>query len=341
MDEKNNSKKTRWVLSIDGGGVRGLFSSILITKIEKQLGFSCCQLFDLVVGVSVGGLIAMSIGQEKICSTKESLTSLFKRENLKRIFNKSCWDKIMPLQIEPKYDGKGKKEVLKEHLLTKHFGDVSTNIAVLAFDIYNEKPRTFKSWDEEDYYLNPCEIADATSAAPTYFPCTEVNNTWFVDGGVFANNPCLVALQEAQALWGKDADIRILSVGTGHNRSHHIDGDEAEDWGLPRWLYYGLVDILMDAPMDAMYNYCKFTLPKGNFLRLDGIVNGEKIDDTSEEYRKSLEVSAKSVYKENKQNIADFFNDFSLDAHDIQLCENKSTTYFKPNNPKKPKCELL
>ena len=55
---------------IDGGGVRGLFSSIIITKIEKQLGVSCCQLFDLIVGVSVGGLIAMTIGQEKLCLPK-------------------------------------------------------------------------------------------------------------------------------------------------------------------------------------------------------------------------------------------------------------------------------
>ena len=72
----------------------------------------------------------------------------------------------------------------------------------------------------------------------------------------------MIALQEAQKLWGRNADIRIISIGTGDVKIQEIDGNKADDWGLPQWLYYGLTDILMDAPIDTMCNYCKFILPK-------------------------------------------------------------------------------
>jgi len=293
----NGDKKIIWVLSIDGGGVRGLFSSILITKIEKLLKISSNKLYDLITGVSVGGIIALSIGQEYNIPTnlKKNLISIFNKNNVDRIFDKSYWDKILPVQTQPKYDGVGKKKVIDEHTFIKKFGDVSTNVSILAYDIKKEDPRIFRSWEEKDKELDPAQIADATSAAPTYFPCTQVNSTWYCDGGVFANNPCLIALQDAQKIWGKNADIRIISIGAGHDKKSSIDGNEAKNWGAPRWLCNGLIDILMDAPIDTMCDYCNFALPQGHFIRINGVLPKVELDDTSDNYRKSLEDCANRV----------------------------------------------
>lgn len=301
----NKNKKTIWVLSIDGGGIRGLFSSILITKIEKLLGISSNKFYDLIVGVSVGGIIALSIGQEE--KYKKNLVSLFNKNNVKQIFDKSYWDRILPVQTQPKYDGVGKKKVIDNHTFIKKFGDVSTNISVLAYDIKKEDPRVFRSWEENDKDLDPAQIADATSAAPTYFPCTQVNSNWYCDGGIFANNPCLIALQDAQKIWGKDADIRIISIGTGHDKRSGLDGNEVKNWGAPRWIYNGLIDILMDAPIDTMCNYCKFALPKGNFIRINGVIPKVELDDTSDKYRKILEDCANRVFENKKDEILNFF----------------------------------
>lgn len=306
----NKHKKIYWVLSIDGGGVRGLFSSILLTKIEKIIGIPLCKLFDLIVGVSVGGLIALSIGQECDKSSKLNLVSLFNKNNMQRIFNKSCWDKIMPIQTQPKYDGTEKKKVIQEHTKIKTFGETSINTAIVTFDICLEKTKIFRSWDNHDKLLNPSKIGNATSAAPTYFPCVQIKDSWYIDGGVVANNPCLIALQEAHNLWGKDADIRILSIGSGHQRTNKINGVSAENWGTPQWLYNGLVDILMDAPIDTMLNYCKSVLPPHSFLRIDGIVSGEKIDDTTDFYRQELEDVADKIFELKKTYIINFFKNF-------------------------------
>lgn len=301
------NKKTYWVLSLDGGGIRGLYTSILLDKIEKHYKVRCNKLFDLVVGTSAGGLLALHIGQEE-CPHNDDLTKLFSEENAKTIFDKSYWDKILPIQAKPKYDGNGKNKVIKKNLDIKRFGDSYTKIAVVAYDIHSEKPKIFKSWEKEDLECDPCEIADATSAAPTYFPSVKIKNKWYIDGGVYANNPSLVALEEAQKLWGRDADIRVLSIGTCHEKSRNINGEDAEDWGAIRWVCNGLIDILMDAPRDAVNQYCKFALPGNKFLRLDGLISEEKMDDTSKEYRDELTRCANETYEKNKIAIYSFFS---------------------------------
>ena len=78
---------------------------------------------------------------------------------------------------------------------------------------------------------------DASSAAPAYFPCVEVNNVWYIDGGVVANNPTMVAYAEACKIWGRGQDISVLSVGTGG-----MEGN-AKGWGGIQWLKNGLLDV--------------------------------------------------------------------------------------------------
>jgi hypothetical protein len=302
----SSRKKTYWVLAIDGGGIRGLFASMILTKIQAMMGNPLHRQFDLFVGTSIGGLISLCLAQAHRCEPKHTLISLFSQRNVKRVFDISFWDKAFPIQPKPKYDGKGKRKVISEHLYVETLGELCGKTAVVTYNIEKEETRVFRSWTEEDAKVNIISVGDATSAAPVYFPAVKVEKQWYIDGGISANNPSLIGFREAIKLWGKDADIRILSVGTGKERVHKI-GEEAEDWGLPEWLYYGgLIDIAMDAPRDVMWKCCQDILPNGRFLRINGEVRSESMDDTSMEFRTCLEQCACKVFEENKDTIRQF-----------------------------------
>lgn len=81
--------------------------------------------------------------------------------------------------------------------------DIFTDMFKGTFDICLEKTKIFRSWDNCDKLLSPSKIGNAKRAAPTYFPCVKIKDSRYIDGGVFANNPCLIELQEAHKLWGK------------------------------------------------------------------------------------------------------------------------------------------
>lgn len=301
--------KTYWVLSLDGGGVRGLYSSVILENIQKEFKIDISKHFDLIVGSSIGGLIGMYIAQG---SNNPSV--LFNNRNLTTIFNKSFWDKITPFQFKPKYDGIGKKKIIKENIIIKKLGDVKTKLALISYNITQQKHKIFKSWQDKDV----CSIlaCEATSAAPLYFPSVSIDDCHYIDGGIVANNPSLIAYQEAQILFGKDADIRILSIGSGDG-TNKIDGKKSEKYGGPQWICNGILEIIMDAPLDLMSDYCRQILPENAYLRLDAKINNEKLDDTSDEYSKYLFKKAIETFNANKKCIKKFF------INNIQNMNNK------------------
>lgn len=296
--------KTYWILSLDGGGVRGLFSSIILEKIQEEFKIDISNKFDLIVGTSIGGLIGMYIAQGS-----NNPTTLFNNRNLTTIFNKSNWDKIMPIQFKPKYDGTGKKKIIKENIIVKKIGDVKTKLAVTTYNISKQKHRIIRSWQDTDIdSVCACEV---TSAAPTYFPSVKMDGDYYIDGGVVANNPSLVAYQEAQLLYGKDADIRILSIGCG-DATNKVNDKKTEKFGGAQWVCNGILEIIMDAPLEIMSDYCRHILPDKAYLRINTKIEHEKMDDTSKEYSEFLVKKANEIFVENKGCIKKFFDNINV-----------------------------
>lgn len=213
------SSKVFKILSIDGGGIKGLYSSRILERFESTFDCRIADYFDLVCGTSTGGLIALGISLnipvreisefyftkgKKIFSRRDARLSLFKQ-----IF------------LRGKYDGKGLKQALLEIFGNRVLADSNCLLCIPAFSLTDGRPFIFKhdhhegslSRDNETKYV---DVALATSAAPTYFPIVSLSayeHKQFIDGGVCANNPTLIGVMEALRYFvGKEKQFQKLMV---------------------------------------------------------------------------------------------------------------------------------
>lgn len=228
-----SEKKIFKILSIDGGGIKGLYSSSILEKFEKKFDCLTSDRFDMVCGTSTGGLIALAIAL-KIPARQ---ISKFYTEHGERIFpkhKKFRFPGIGKIDVglfkQAVKGGKYKSASLKQAITSifsdKVVGDSQNLLCIPSYSITKAQPTVFK-YDhlqgelsrENDKLI--VDIALATTAAPTYFPLAELasfHGEQFVDGGVWANNPTLVGLLEALRYFvGKDREydrVQILSLSS-------------------------------------------------------------------------------------------------------------------------------
>ena len=261
------------VLSIDGGGIRGIIPAIIIDAIQQRLGKEPWQTFDLIAGTSTGGIITVGIGTA--CNngkpySPQQLVDLYV-QNGASIFKKRWFSPLREL-CRPKYSPDGLESVLR-----KYFGDTQlesafTPLLVSSYDLHGQLPFFFKSHriaDKREYNWPVRDVARATSAAPTYFPPHHVvkGNLDYalVDGGVFVNNPSMAAYAEAHKLYPGAANFIVVSVGTG-DRQDRIKYGHARKWGLLGWAKH-IVPVLMDSVSEAV-DYELSYMPGCTYYRL-------------------------------------------------------------------------
>lgn len=238
------------ILSLSGGGIRGVMSAVILDRLDKDIpGWR--NYVTLRVGTSTGGLLALGLSAGM---TPEEMIEVYVRYGAK-IFDDSIWDDIKDVGglLGAKYDLDGLREVLQSLFDDKPLGKLAP-VAVTAFDLKADAP-TGERWKVKVFHNLP--IADThdnsvqawkaglyTSAAPLYFPDAD----GFVDGGIWAGNPAITALALAIRAGHNFETVRLLSIGTGTSYSF-IDGTN-EDRGLKD---YGtkIVDMLLSASDDA------------------------------------------------------------------------------------------
>ena len=215
------------ILSIDGGGIRGIFPAAFLAGLEHRHlgGKSIAQYFDLVAGTSTGGVIAVG------------LASGITAARLRRIYVERGCEIFPPIPdnwigdlrrdvrrffqlFKVRYDREALVRILRELLGTRAFGDTSTRLCIPSFDGRHGEPYIFKTPHHPDYRLDRMEpavkVAAATAAAPTFYAPLEEDGYMFVDGGVWANNPVMIALVDALSCFDVPRErIRILSLGCG------------------------------------------------------------------------------------------------------------------------------
>jgi hypothetical protein len=215
-------------LCIDGGGYLGLATAAFLRGTEHHFKASCHDQFDLFVGTSTGGLIALSLAAGKTANEVEALYC----DLGARIFpggNVFCraWRYLRRFFIA-KYSNKALKDVLRAAFDGRVLQDVhrlGKAVAIPAMSALNGTPRIFKTNHSplltRDHDVPLAEIALATASAPTYFPPAEIHHAGdgapdvLIDGGVYANNPSLIGLVEALSyLAVEPKDLEILSVST-------------------------------------------------------------------------------------------------------------------------------
>jgi uncharacterized protein len=215
------------ILSIDGGGVKGLYSSTILEHLEKKYGGSCSDYFDMICGTSTGGLIALAVSQ-KISAIE---ISKIYTEHGNKIFPKQ--NKLIGLLRQTLWKGKFKDDALKKVLTgvfgEKVIGESNNLLCIPSYSFTDARPWIFKYDHKEgnldrDNKVKYVDVALATSAAPTFLPLAEIemyDYKQFIDGGVWANNPSLLGLIEALTYFvGEEKPydkIQILSLSSLNN----------------------------------------------------------------------------------------------------------------------------
>lgn len=234
------------ILSLDGGGLRGIIPVLVLKEIERRSGKRILDLFDMISGTSTGGLIACGIAV-----SDNGKTSKYSLEQIEDIYVKHGKDifpeksafknfigKITSLK-SPKFSPDGLQKVLTDLMGEKRISDCAKPILVTSYDLFNNEAILFKYRHALNYPENNALLVDvcrATSAAPTYLPAYdfvyENKKRICVDGGIYMNNPSMGSLIEVIKYHAENpynlkelklADISVLSLGTGHYTSKIAD----------------------------------------------------------------------------------------------------------------------
>lgn len=257
--------RTFQILSLDGGGIKGLFSAAILSRWEDDLSTSIVKHFDLIVGTSTGGIIALGLGLGLLPGEIVN----FYVSNSKKIFCR----KSLGL-FRNKYSHEPLKSILKSDQCfgNKLLGESKKRLVIPSYNLVEDGIYLFKTYHHDqclrDYKTPAWKVALATSAAPIFFPVyKEVDNLRLIDGGVWANNPSMVGIIEAVSFLGVSFDqIRILSLGTTDeivNRPKNLDNAGLFQWALPS------IKVVLRGQNKGVDSQIRLLLGEDNVLRID------------------------------------------------------------------------
>jgi patatin-like phospholipase/acyl hydrolase len=352
------NKYTR-ILSIDGGGIRGVFPGQIIVSLEKKLqartenpDARIADYFDIIAGTSTGGILACAYlkpaedGSGRPQYTAEEVVGLYFKKG-GDIFKTTRWDRIKNPggAFDEKYPSEGIEGALEEY-----FGDVKLSSLLLptlitSYDIKRRKGHFFRSHrakKQESYDYLVREVARSTSAAPTYFEvemATSLTGVKYplIDGGVFVNNPALCAYSEVREHMKNEKnvvtakDMVMFSVGTGFNREAY-DYDKAKDYGAVQWIK-PLIDIMMSGVADTVDFQLQQLFDAAGvaeqYIRINAEIPSDvnnAMDDASGENMQALKefgVEEAQNHEAELERLIDYL--LAQDEHDDEPDEDHST----------------
>lgn len=290
------------VLSIDGGGIRGLIPAVVCEHIEKESGEPIHKLFNLIAGTSTGGIIAMGLALPPTGKPASELVDFY-RDAGPKIFSRPRGRSHY--FRHPKFSNTDLADVMRSNFGEATISNALTEVLITSYDIkYREHfnissrvAKESKNKDKEDHLM--WRIAMGTSAAPTYFTPSELGDRVLIDGGIVANNPACLALAEARQLWG-DETILLVSLGTG-TLTRPIQYARAAKWGLIGWAR-PLIDCMFDGTAKATESFLNYTMDGEQYWRFQfGLNEGiEALDGVSEAAIDGLISIGRQIVENNK-----------------------------------------
>lgn len=266
--------KSYKVLSLDGGGMRGLYTASFLQSLveglsqsddykEKDIGKG----FNLIVGTSTGGILACSLAAgipiDKIIKLyvqegKKIFTNPFPPEKVRK---QLLWgvrnsrkaansNEALIRSLEAVFGKKTMGEIYRER---------QVKLCVPAVNLMDHSPRLFKTphslSEQADNDRRLVDVCLATSASPICFPVARLSDPQrshvhedFVDGGLWANDPILVALTEVIVNSGENQKIEIISIGTCPPPTGKIVLSKKNREGLLKWRFgVDLIELAMDS----------------------------------------------------------------------------------------------
>jgi len=284
------------ILSLDGGGIRGAFTASLLAKIQESLDRPLASYFDLIVGTSTGGLIAVALGMGLSADEIKALyenegASIFTRRPVaplgwkRRAIDAFLW------RMAPKFDAEWlfASKYTSDRLITsltatlgeRTLEQSQCRLAIPAVDLVAGKVIVFKTPHRprfvRDRRFKAVDIIAATTAAPSYFPTATIEpGSAYCDGGIWANNPALVGYVEAIKIQKEcrrqeldlcfsPNDIHLLSIGTG--RAAYFMEPQAAAPGL-LWWGSRLLNVSGEAQSEGIHWQMKYLLDD-RYMRID------------------------------------------------------------------------
>ncbi|CAI9091009.1 OLC1v1025927C3 [Oldenlandia corymbosa var. corymbosa] len=274
------------ILSIDGGGIRGIIPGVILGFLESELqkldgeNARLADYFDVITGTSTGGLVTAML-----TAPNEKNRPLYAAKDITDFYLEHC-PKIFPQENNilgqaqeqlkviagPKYDGKYLHNLLREKVGKIKLHQTLTNVVIPTFDIKLLQPTIFSSFLLKKDPILDCKLSDvciSTSAAPTYLPAHYFENQHgdgsvrqfnMIDGGVAANNPTLIAMHHLTrqlTLGNKEFNTNtspldytkflVLSLGTGTAKNENkFKAKDVAMWGVVSWLTAGFTTPIID-----------------------------------------------------------------------------------------------
>ncbi|HDQ14181.1 MAG TPA: patatin [Sediminispirochaeta sp.] len=327
-------KREVQILSVDGGGIRGIFPTLILQELERRISerrknHPLCRAFDLMAGTSTGSIIALGLSAPE--RNKGRKTPLFSAADLVEIYSERGLE-IFPRHIfnelktvrqafTEKYNSGRFYEILTELLGDLSLQDALTNVLVTTYDINHNRPLIMKKRPgpvhgrekDPNFYLRDAIMG--SSAAPTYFEPVQVKTVdgasshLLVDGSVFAKNPAMCALVEAQKIYPRARHFTILSLGTGVVDNTY-SYQQMKSWGFLEWVLPSkgipLASIMSDGQTKCV-NYQLQYLPRVDYHRIDFPIDGcsRSIDDAEPENLVCLREKAAELIQENDSLLDD------------------------------------
>jgi patatin-like phospholipase/acyl hydrolase len=259
------------VLALDGGGVRGIFTAALLAGLEEDIRRPVVDVFDLVVGTSTGGIIALALGAGL---TPREILEFYVSEKGRIFPNRFGWRTLRQV-FASKYGPGPLQSALQRIFEETLLGESSVPLVIPAYNLGENDVYLFKTPHADrlkrDHKVPMWAVAMATSAAPTFFPAFRLptDHVRLVDGGVWANNPAMVGVTEAVSMFGRrPEEVRALSLGT--TSSLRTRRSRLDNGGLIRWARGpSVIDVLLNGQSAGAFAQVQHLIGPENAHRLD------------------------------------------------------------------------
>ena len=333
---------TKYVLTMEGGGTRGIIAAAFLARLDAEILNSqpsdkntTPKFFDFISGTSIGGINALFLasdhskipaGMDVPDTSGASLLKVYDQDNIESIFTENTYNLNYYGSRAPMYIGKA-SFLQRLYGVNTTFGSLAKPVLILAYDYADNKPYYFSSYDEEkkDASVLVWQIADGTSAAPSFFPMTVIDlrdergdpldKLYTMDGSFLSNNSCVNAYNEMRKEFPHDR-IKILSLSSG-SFSPKLTDEEAEDWidaSSVAWINsYNypkgkLIERFITAPALNASENCKRLL-KDDFMHVP--FHGAPvtaIDETREAVLTELKTAAREEFGRVKDELRAFLD---------------------------------
>lgn len=306
-------------LSLSGGGYRGLFTAKFLASCEKEFQTKCVDRFDLIAGTSIGALLAAGLAASVPATTLASIMEDYGP----RIFRRGIFTGAKRFLLAAPYSPDPVLEAIRKtlgrdvaKLPLSHF---DAPLVITAVNYSTGQTRVFRSKGVAGRTASEVSIEDAilaSAAAPTFFPTQKIGPSEYIDGGLSANAPDMIAICDAlDQRKARLDEIYQLSIGTASRRDGAAVHDTARAPGALSWIVLrGLVQSVMAAQEHLALSQAS-TLLGDRFLRIDEepahkqVKAIKSLDQTSASATSTLSLLAESAWeaRKNARPLRDFF----------------------------------